>query len=317
MIVAYAGNGAYCYSNALHMSLRTAGAMGANLPDPGFLECLTTMPFGCTYLRGADGSLVFFDGLDPEQGMRRALRALGWACDEWHGTGDGAGQADGEEALGRLRAAVAAGPALLGPLDMGLLPYRPGTPRARGADHYIVALATEGGRVRVHDPGGYPCAVLGEGELLDAWQADAIDYKSGPYTLRSGFRRIESVDRAAAVARTLPLARENVVRDPDGPARYGGPRALRLLAADLRGAVPAGLAGHLTGFALPLGARRALDAAGFLAEADRPAAARAMETQALLLGEAQYLAARGRWPEAADVAERLARLQDDLAAALA
>jgi hypothetical protein len=317
MIVAYAGNGAYCYSNALHMCLRAAGAAGDDLPDPGLVECLTTMPFGVTYLRGKDGPLVFFDGLDPERGVQRALRALGWACDVWHGTGGAAGQADGEAALGRLRAAVAAGPALLGPLDMGYLPYRPGTPRARGADHYVVALAAEGGRVRVHDPGGYPCAVLGEGELLTAWRGEAIGYKPGPYTLRSGFRRIEAVERAEAVARTLPLARENVVRDPGGPECYGGSRALRLLAADLRGAVPAGLAGHLTGFALPLGARRALDAAGFLAEADRPAAARAMEAQALLLGEAQYLAARGRWPEAADVAERLAGLQDDLAAALA
>ena len=43
----YAGSGAYGLSMALHDS----GAAAAELPEPGFIECLTLMPLGTLYLR--------------------------------------------------------------------------------------------------------------------------------------------------------------------------------------------------------------------------------------------------------------------------
>jgi len=52
------------------MSLLGSGVNLDNLPSPGFLECLTTMPFGNTYINAA--RLFFFDGLDPHQGLTRA-----------------------------------------------------------------------------------------------------------------------------------------------------------------------------------------------------------------------------------------------------
>lgn len=303
MIPPYTGSGAYCYSDSLHTCLLAAGA--EDLPDPGFLECLTTLPFGNTYLKQEGEPLIFFDGLDPDRGLTRAMAALGWTCDEWHGGSD-------EEALERLQTAVESGPALVGPLDMGYLPYNPGAPR--GADHFVVALTVYEDRVLLHDPAGYPCATLTTGELLAAWRADAVDYKRGPYTLRWNFRRAERVGREEAISRTLPLARENITKDPGGPVIYGGVRALRLLAEDLRGSVPPALAAHLTRFALPLAARRALDAARFLAEAEERAAVRIFEEQARLFGEAQYLAAGERWNASANVVEHVASLEEELAA---
>jgi hypothetical protein len=50
-MTSYTGNGAYCYANSLYMALREAGAAADELPEPGFIECLTTMPFGTLYLR--------------------------------------------------------------------------------------------------------------------------------------------------------------------------------------------------------------------------------------------------------------------------
>jgi hypothetical protein len=151
-----------------------------------------------------------------------------------------------------------------------------------------------GDRVLLHDPAGYPFAVLATSELLAAWPADAVDYKRGQYTPRGAFRRVESVYRQEAIKRTLPLIRENVSRDPGGPVAYGGAHALRLLADDLRGEVPSPLAANLMHFALPLAARRRLDASSFLREAGKEEVAENMRGQALLFGEAQYRAAQGR-----------------------
>jgi hypothetical protein len=42
------GSGDYCFANSLHMSLAAGGAPVESLPSTGFLECLTTLPFGYT-----------------------------------------------------------------------------------------------------------------------------------------------------------------------------------------------------------------------------------------------------------------------------
>ena len=39
----YTGNGAYCYANSVYMALRESGAAAAELPEPGFIECLTAI----------------------------------------------------------------------------------------------------------------------------------------------------------------------------------------------------------------------------------------------------------------------------------
>jgi len=52
----YIGSGDYCFSNSLHMSLLGSGVPAESLPSTGFLECLTTLPFGYTYLKGEPSS---------------------------------------------------------------------------------------------------------------------------------------------------------------------------------------------------------------------------------------------------------------------
>ena len=72
----YIGSGDYCYANSLYMSLLGSGANPDILPSPGFLECLTTMPFGNTYLSGAEalflrwfGSASGINTCDRDNGM--------------------------------------------------------------------------------------------------------------------------------------------------------------------------------------------------------------------------------------------------------
>jgi hypothetical protein len=108
----YVGSGDYCFANSLHMSLLGSGAPTESLPSTGFLECLTTLLFGYTYLKEAE--LFFFSGPNPDLGLTRALATLGWECQLERGGGEG-------EALARLRAAVQHGPVLIGPLNMGYL----------------------------------------------------------------------------------------------------------------------------------------------------------------------------------------------------
>jgi len=336
----YSGSGAYCYANSLHMCLGAAGFDA--VPGPGFLECLTTMPFGAGYIRLEQGALPLLSPVtvDPDAGLTRALAALGWTCQEGQG-------GDEAEALDRLREGLMHGPVVLGPLDMGYLSYHPDCAHQPDADHHIAVLALEDDHALVHDPDGYPYAVLPLADLLTSWRADSIDWKRGAYRMRYAFRQQHPRSRGDMIRRTLPLAvcrreahqpcflhrerakaclgtavrprnaplthylsaklglsdrllvRENLLADPGGPVEYGGVRALRLLAGDLRGEVSPRLHGGLVHFLLPLAARRFLDGALFFAEARLPEAAAILDRQAHLCGEAQILALQKRYGEVA------------------
>lgn len=300
----YVGNSDYCYAYSLHMSLLGGGANPATLPTPGFLECLTTMPFGNTYLREAQ--VFFFDGDPVDQGLTRALETLGWTCQLERG-------GDEQLALRRLHTAIQQGPVLLGPLDMGYLTYNPNYRFAGGSDHFLVVLAIEHEHVRVHDPKGFPYATLPLSELLQAWRAERLEHiDNAAYTLRSAFRQVETVSRQEMIARTLSFVPASLQRDPGGPAVYGGVRALRMLAQTLHAEVPERLAEHLRYWALPLAVRRKLDSQAFLAEGQKPEAARLLDQQARLLGQAQYSATQGAWPSVAMLIEQVTTLEECL-----
>jgi hypothetical protein len=310
-VTKFAGNGSYGGANSLYMVLRASGAEPAELPEPGFIECLTMIPFGTRYLRVGRELLIYFSSplANPDQGLSTALEVLGWECrEERDGTA--------ETALARLAQTAARGPVIAGPLDLGALGYMPHHAQFAGVDHFAVVLGVEGDRVRVHDPDGYPYAAMPAAEFMRAWKAERVRYAQVPYTMRSAFRRARRPGRDEMIARTLEVVSTHLAADPGGPDHYGGPRAFRLLAADLRGAVAKRLAGHLTCLALPLAARRSHDAADFLREAGRPEAAGLVERKARCFGEAQYWAVQERWGDAADLMEAIAALEEALIHAL-
>jgi len=312
----YTGSGYRCYADSLHMCLHAAGAAGMDLPGPDTLECLTTMPFGAGYLRLDDGiPLVMFSPItiEPDSGLTRALDALGWTCRDWHGSD---GDNGGDEALARLREATARGPVLVGPLDVGYLSYRPDCRHQPDGDHFVVALAVEDDHVVLHDPGGYPYAVIPTADFLTSWRAESIDWKHGAYRMRYGFQPPRHADPRAAIARTLPLIRANLSANPGGPVAFGGITARRMIAADLRGDVTPGLRQSLVGFVLPLAARRSLGAVPFFREAGRDDAARIVDQQAALCGRAQTRAVQRRYGDVARIVDQLADLDAALAAAL-
>src|SRR5690242_2072514 len=112
LVPAYIGNGHYCYANATAMLLAAAGEQIA----PGLVEVLSGVSLGAGWNEQMD--LIFFDTVAPDVGVSRALGVLGFAADE-------RASVDGAPApLAALAEALAIGPAVLGPVDMGLLLYR-------------------------------------------------------------------------------------------------------------------------------------------------------------------------------------------------
>ncbi|MBV9281997.1 MAG: hypothetical protein JOZ41_18110 [Chloroflexi bacterium] len=301
----YVGSGDYCFSHSLHMSLLGSGAPPESLPTTGFIECLTTMPFGHTYLK--DAELFFFSGPSPELGLTRAIETLGWECRLERGGSEG-------EALARLRAAAQHGPVLLGPVDMGYLTYNPNYPYLDGADHYVLVLTVAEDHVVVHDPKGFPCAALPVENLLRAWRAEKIGYVDEPYTQRASFRTVAVRSRPAMIEQTMPFIAANLRRDLWDPGVYGGVPALRMLAHTLRAESPESLATHLLYFALPLGLRHKVDAQTFLMEGGRHEAAGLIARQARLLGQAQYAGVQRAWSSAADLIEQAATIEEDVIA---
>lgn len=314
----YTGSGPYCYANSLVMSL---GTLGTPAPSPSLVETLTGSPFGVQLL---GGTVPLFDpyGWDPEIGLDDAVDLLGLRCDRTSG-----GSAD--EAMARLREACARGPVLVGPVDMGLLLYHPGTPWGPpgggnpydGIDHYVVALAADDGTVLLHDPHGHPYATLPVPEFLASWRADAVEYTAEPYVMRAGFERVRAVTEVAAVRAALPGAVAWLAGRTDRAVPAGtlaGAEALERLAAQVEAGMDggpgggdnsrlgAGARGLMEAFAVRVGARRLADAAVHVERAGLPAAAGVLREQARLVGAVQYPLVRGDGTAVAEVLRRLA-----------
>jgi hypothetical protein len=284
----YSGNSPLCFSNSLLMCLTATGAKG--LPDVGLIECSTLLAFGSAYLDIPPAGLYLPDSAmnDPDSGVTRAIAALGFDCE----TTDGG---SGPEALSRLRAALEDGPVLVGPLDMGLLPHL--TFAARGSDHFVTALEYDdsaGGDLVLHDPHLYPYARIPAAELLPAWQAEAVGYARTTYRMRSRFVRRRDVDTGTLVADTLPHALRYVAAEPS-PAHATGSAAVERLRAELARGPNEGVRMHLAMFALPLGARRSIEASRFFAMAGADELAAVYDRRSRLFGRAVYPATRRKW----------------------
>ncbi len=304
MFTPYTGNSHYCYSNSLHMCLKHAGM--ANLPEASLLECMTGMPFGALFLRFE--TPLFFPShadVNPHSGLSRALSTLGWTCTLWQGD-------DAESALDTLKESLKKGPVLLGPLDLGFLPYDPNHRLKRGGDHFIVVLKLDGDRVQVHDPQFYPFAVLPVDDLMRAWNAAELGYATCAYTLRGDFREEQQVSTDDMLEDTLKNARELIHATPSGPIFFGGSTAFRLAAEVIRGEPSQAFAGMLVHFVLPIGARRCLDGADFMKSVGQTVAAEWMVKKAESYGLAQYYATQEDWKRTGGLFEELAEIEDSI-----
>ncbi|KAJ0423141.1 NlpC/p60-like transpeptidase-domain-containing protein [Aspergillus carlsbadensis] len=312
-MLSYTGSGRYCYAHSLYMILQTLSADPDSIPASGFIECLTTMPFGKLFIDLDTGPLSFFSNpyTDPDEGLRMAIETLGWECTEHRG-------GDAGSALLALRDALGDGaPVLAGPLNMGHLTYYPGHKELNGADHFVVVLGVddEHGMIQLHDPAGYPAVLIPKQDFIEAWRAEGVEYNEKPFVFRSHFHHVKDAPRAEMIERTLSILRDQIKNDimvvPDS---VGGVSALQRTLEAVENGVPT-VVNELAPFTFPLAARRYLDARDFLLEAGLTDAAAVMEKQALLAGKAQYPAVQGKWKELSVIMEFI-DLEDQLMKAL-
>lgn len=307
-VLDYVGNGPYCYANSAAMLLESAGES----IEPRLIEVLSGVGLGAFWL--AESQTLFLSGWasSPDVGVSRAFDLLGFRVAE---EVEPDGSPMPAEALARQ---LRHGPVMLGPLDMGELPYHPDSRGANGVDHFVLAFDVEDGAVVVHDPAGYPATPIGNESLGRAWKADLIGYRRGAYRrwhspARTRTPTHEEIAGAAMVsfAEAYRDARATVPSEV-----LVGPEAIEALVATIRGP---GLEGqgleHLRRFALPLGVRRALDYAWFL----RPFAPEVADLkirQARKLGRAQAAGARCEWEPLAEFLTQVAHLEREVEAAV-
>ena len=300
-MLSYVGNGPYCYANSAAMLLESAGES----VKPRVIEVLSGVGLGAIWV--AESQTLFLSGLAsaPDVGLSRSFGLLGFNVEE-------EAESDGVAIpIDALELQLDNGPVLLGPLDMGELPYRPNASGANGADHFVLALHVEDEAVVVHDPAGYPAMPIGVEALDRAWRADLIAYRRGTYRRWHSPIRVErpgSMQLAEAAIESFRRAyRESrVMREP---GTVVGPEAIEALVAAIerRELLDPGLE-HLRRFALPLGVRRALDYSWYLSDIN-PKLADLKRRQAWHLARAHAAASQRSWAPLADHLLHLADLE--------
>jgi hypothetical protein len=187
-------------------------------------ELATTVPFGVRCHPG-DPHRLLIPYLDPDTGLDRACQLLGLAVEtHWHAP------SAGEAAAARLGRWLRTGPVVLGPVDLGRLPYQGTADTVRGYDHYLVVLGRgPSGAFIVRDPEGFVQVEIEPEALLDAWRATEVREGRGAFTLRRLRPHGTPDDRpgAALVRDVCGFALENLLAS--GRTATAGPAAYRAL----------------------------------------------------------------------------------------
>jgi len=294
----------YCYSNSTAMLL---GSYGYNI-SPKLIEPLTGVSLGAMF--HAKTGLSFFSGAvgEPDVGVTKALEILGFQFKE--NTYD-----KSREAFSDLESLLNEGPVVLGPLDMCFLSYNPDRPKSEGVDHYILAYKVENDRVYVNDPAGFSRVYISKDQLEKAWKADGIGYKRGSYRYWASPDRLDTPSEENVYQRAFEWFKE-LYRKADYEASKDrtliNGKAIRYLSELVQ---KGGLQGYqenfLTGFALPLGVKRATDYAVFFNRYNLQLS-EIKTRQADIFGKAQTLLMDKNYDEFRGLLNQLADIEDEI-----
>ena len=180
----YFGDVSLCYTNSLAMALDSFGFD----VRPERLEALMVMGNGASVVEDdPHHPIVFFDNGMPDASISNCLRMLGFTWEDFFVEEP---VADLAEVRDRLTRMLKKGPVVAGPLDMGLLTYNPNYQGLGGVDHFVCVLGLDGGRVHLHDPAGFPYMSMDFEDFAKAWEARAISYRRGSFSMWGGFTRV-------------------------------------------------------------------------------------------------------------------------------
>ena len=302
--VPYVGNGAYCYANSTAMLLSAIG----ETTSPSRIEVLSGVGLGSCLEK--ESSLVYFSNLTgmPDIGISKALDILGFSYVEK------ASQEAEPDPFEELSEILVKSPVLLGPLDMSYLSYNPRRPSATGIDHYILALGIDSREIHLHDPAGFPHVSISLEQLKPAWKAESISYRRNFYRYWASPKRIEEpteekiYNQALRFFKSIYQESEN---EATGEKWIIGREAILTCARRIRLNIASqDEIDQLTHFALPLGAKRALDFASFFDFRDVDLAL-LKRKQATVFGQCQTKATESDWDSVAGALSELADIEEE------
>jgi len=305
--LSYIGNGAYCYANSTSMLLKHIGEE----VSPSKIEVLTGVGLSAS-LKKKNGSLYFNNQtLLPDLGISKALEILGFEYQ------NKVSKTEESFPIDELKKDLTKMPVILGPVDMGYLSYNPRHKYLKGADHYVFAYKIEGDEIFLHDPAGFPFVSLSINDLKNAWKANGIGYKKGYYRYITDINRVDSPTEKEIYNTTLDYFRSLYREGSEKTSRdvwFIGKEAILQIAGKVKKeGLTESEAGHFIYFALPLGAKRALDFASFFDYQDVKLATFKRE-QAKLFGEAHTRAVEKNWNLLAKALEKLADVEENFQA---
>lgn len=207
----YFGDVSLCYSYSLAMALETYGYDF----KADFLEAIMVMGNGASIVKEDEQHpLVFFDNGMPDLSISHSLKILGFDYEDFY-LKDGT-EVDLEEIKGKLETFLSNGPVVLGPLDMGHLTYNPNHTILYGVDHFVTVYALDGQYLYLHDPAGFACMKVAFKDILEAWKAEAIDYKRGAYSMWGNFRKVKSPSQTEIYQETARIMKNRYLNGQNG-----------------------------------------------------------------------------------------------------
>ena len=207
----YFGDVSLCYSYSLVMAL---DAYGYDFKAE-FLEAIMVMGNSASIVKeDEDHPLVFFDNGMPDLSISHSLKILGFDYEDFY-LKDGL-EVDLEEVKGKLETLLSNGPVVLGPLDMGHLTYNPNHTILYGVDHFVTVYDIDDQYLHLHDPAGFACMKVAFKDILEAWKAEAIDYKRGAYSMWGNFKKVKSPSQTEIYQETARIMKNRYLNGQNG-----------------------------------------------------------------------------------------------------
>ncbi len=291
----------YCYANSTAMLLRSIGER----IEPSLIEVLSGVSFGAFI---SDNGLPFFSGYGgcPDKGISKALNILGFELEER------ASETGVEAPFALLKEKIEKSPVILGPLDMSYLRYNPKRPKERGVDHYVVAYKIGDKKIFLNDPAGYANVFISFADMEKAWKAEKVSYRRDYFRYWTNPERlaspsVESIYKEA-IKHFKDIYENNKKTAEEKGVKFDESAILKLARQAKNGKLNKTQIGQLTHFALPLGAKRALDYASFFKGQNASLTALKIR-QAELFGLGQTYASSNKWDELGNILEKLAEIE--------
>lgn len=194
-----------CHTQAL---LSSSIDLKTKLP-PFLMEACTTVPFGISHVE-SDPNRLLDCVTDPDIGLNIACNALGIKYQyKYFKTGD-----QSARAISEMCELLKNGPAVLGPVNMGNLPYLRNGQQFIGIDHYIVveSFDPDTSDVTIIDPERVGSVRVNINDLIPAWAAIGLREGKGSYTIRQIIEVPDKIDWRTCLSVLAPELHKNIDR---------------------------------------------------------------------------------------------------------